>query len=62
MDSPLPGLRVMSGIGQLGGHSCCNFGMVGLDRLEYNDSDGDYVKGSSDDDDILTLGRCASVG
>ena len=53
---------MISSTGQLGGDSCCNFGMVGFDRLEYNDSDGDYVKGSGDDDDILTLGRCASVG
>ena len=33
----LPRLSIiMSSIGELGGDSCCNFGMVGFHRLEYN--------------------------
>ena len=52
----------MSSSGKLGGNGSCNFGMVRLDRLQfdyYNDGENEHV---DDDDDILTLGRCASVG
>ena len=50
---------MMSSSGKLGGNGSCNFGMVRLDRLQFNDGEKEHV---DDDDALLTLGRCASVG